>query len=246
MYLTVKNVGKGPSYETQANIANLSGDGLMLHAGRFDISNIKPGDVRKVVFSFDVEQQLVGARGDPHALGRRSRSARVRQREGEDPDLAAHPAERRRLLHEDRGGGGDPAPVAGGERARLRPAPGGRRGQGARRGARRVPQDRPRRWALRVRRGARGDPGGGPAPAAVAFEDLYSHAPPTLERRRRGAGDDRRHREDQRGRRRTASGCSTPSSSSGRGSSTTSRTATAPTRRRPSSRSRRRSGQGST
>jgi carboxyl-terminal processing protease len=58
MYLTVKNVGKGRSYETQANIANLSGEGLLLHAGRFDISNMQPGDTRRVVFSFDVQQQL--------------------------------------------------------------------------------------------------------------------------------------------------------------------------------------------
>ncbi|MCK6587192.1 MAG: S41 family peptidase, partial [Polyangiaceae bacterium] len=58
MYLTVKNVGKGRSYETQANISNLSGEGLLLRAGRFDISNMMPGDIRKVVFSFDVQQQL--------------------------------------------------------------------------------------------------------------------------------------------------------------------------------------------
>ena len=58
MYLTVKNVGKGRSYETQTNIANLSGDGLLLRAGRFDISNMAPGDVRKVAFTFDVQQQL--------------------------------------------------------------------------------------------------------------------------------------------------------------------------------------------
>ncbi|MCC6559081.1 MAG: PDZ domain-containing protein, partial [Polyangiaceae bacterium] len=61
MYLTVKNVGKGRSFDTQANIANLSGDGLFLHAGRFDISNMAPGDVRKVVFTFDVERQLADA-----------------------------------------------------------------------------------------------------------------------------------------------------------------------------------------
>ncbi|MEZ4297836.1 MAG: MXAN_5808 family serine peptidase [Polyangiaceae bacterium] len=61
MYLTVKNVGKGRSYETQANIANLSGDGLLLRAGRFDISNMQPGDTRKVVFTFDVQQQLADA-----------------------------------------------------------------------------------------------------------------------------------------------------------------------------------------
>jgi len=58
MYLTVKNIGKGRSYDTQANIANLSGEGLLLHAGRFDISNMSPGDVRRVAFTFDVQQQL--------------------------------------------------------------------------------------------------------------------------------------------------------------------------------------------
>jgi len=61
MHLTVKNAGKGRSFETQANIANLSGDGLLLHAGRFDISNMMPGDVRKVAFSFDVLPSLADA-----------------------------------------------------------------------------------------------------------------------------------------------------------------------------------------
>jgi carboxyl-terminal processing protease len=63
MYLTVKNVGKGRSYETLANLRNLSGDGLLLHDGRFDVSNMAPGDVRKVAFTFDVQPQLV----DPEA-----------------------------------------------------------------------------------------------------------------------------------------------------------------------------------
>ncbi len=58
MYLTVKNVGAGRSYETQANLANRSGDGVLLRKGRFDISNMKPGDVRKVTFTFDVQPQL--------------------------------------------------------------------------------------------------------------------------------------------------------------------------------------------
>jgi len=61
MYLTVKNVGKGRSYETQANVRNLSGDGLLLHEGRFDISNMNPGDTRKIAFTFDVEPQLAEA-----------------------------------------------------------------------------------------------------------------------------------------------------------------------------------------
>lgn len=58
MYLSVKNVGKGKSYETQANLRNLSGDGLLLHEGRFDISNMQPGELRKVAFTFDVEAPL--------------------------------------------------------------------------------------------------------------------------------------------------------------------------------------------
>ena len=58
IYLNVKNVGKGPSYETQANLRNVSGDGLLLHAGRFDISNMKPGEGRNVAFTFDVLESL--------------------------------------------------------------------------------------------------------------------------------------------------------------------------------------------
>jgi carboxyl-terminal processing protease len=56
IYLTVKNIGRGRSFETQANLRNLSGDGLLLHEGRFDISNMAPGEVKKVQFTFDVEQ----------------------------------------------------------------------------------------------------------------------------------------------------------------------------------------------
>jgi carboxyl-terminal processing protease len=56
MYLTVKNTGHGRSFETQANLRNLSGDGLLLHEGRFDISNLAPGEVKRVQFTFDVDQ----------------------------------------------------------------------------------------------------------------------------------------------------------------------------------------------
>ncbi len=63
MYLTVKNVGKGRSFETMANLRNLSGDGLLLHDGRFDISNVMPNETKRVAFTFDVEPQLA----DPEA-----------------------------------------------------------------------------------------------------------------------------------------------------------------------------------
>ncbi len=42
MYLTVKNVGKGRSFATMANLRNLSGEGLLLHDGRFDLP-LEPG-----------------------------------------------------------------------------------------------------------------------------------------------------------------------------------------------------------
>ncbi|HEY6080639.1 MAG TPA: MXAN_5808 family serine peptidase [Polyangiaceae bacterium] len=58
VYMTVKNVGKGKSFESQANLRNLTGDGLLLHNGRFDVSNLKPGDSRTVAFTFDVLDQL--------------------------------------------------------------------------------------------------------------------------------------------------------------------------------------------
>jgi carboxyl-terminal processing protease len=54
IYFDVKNVGKGASRETQALVRNLTGDGLLLRAGRFDVSNMKPGEKRGVVFTFDV------------------------------------------------------------------------------------------------------------------------------------------------------------------------------------------------
>jgi carboxyl-terminal processing protease len=57
-YLTVKNVGKGKSFDTQANLANLSGEALLLQKGRFDISNMAPGDTRRVSFTFDVASKL--------------------------------------------------------------------------------------------------------------------------------------------------------------------------------------------
>ena len=58
VYLTVKNVGVGSSHETQANLSNRSGGGVLLRQGRFDISNMKPGSVRKVAFTLDVRKQL--------------------------------------------------------------------------------------------------------------------------------------------------------------------------------------------
>jgi len=58
LYLRVKNIGEGPSLESQANLENLTGDGLLLRAGRFDLSNMRPGEEREVAFTFDVLSSL--------------------------------------------------------------------------------------------------------------------------------------------------------------------------------------------
>jgi carboxyl-terminal processing protease len=54
VYFRVKNVGEGSSMETQANLRNITGDGLLLKAGRFDLASMKPGEEREVEFTFDV------------------------------------------------------------------------------------------------------------------------------------------------------------------------------------------------
>jgi carboxyl-terminal processing protease len=58
MYVTVRNVGRGKSYETQANLRNLSGDGILLGEGRFDVSNMAPGDTRRLALTFDVSPKI--------------------------------------------------------------------------------------------------------------------------------------------------------------------------------------------
>jgi carboxyl-terminal processing protease len=54
LFLRVKNVGEGQSFETHANLRNLSGRGIVLTAGRFRIDDMAPGEERVVRFSFEV------------------------------------------------------------------------------------------------------------------------------------------------------------------------------------------------
>jgi carboxyl-terminal processing protease len=54
MYLQVSNVGEGTSRDTQANLRNLSGQGILLHDGRFHLEELAPGDERTVEFTFEV------------------------------------------------------------------------------------------------------------------------------------------------------------------------------------------------
>lgn len=58
VYFDIRNTGRGPSYETQARLRNLTGNGLLLRDGRFDVSGMKPGETRSVEFTFDVLEVL--------------------------------------------------------------------------------------------------------------------------------------------------------------------------------------------
>ena len=179
MYLTVKNGGKGRSFDTQANIANLSGDGLFLHAGRFDISNMSPGDVRKVAFTFDVLPALVDQEATL-TLSVGDRDLREFVTEKVKIPIAA-PAQITRASG---------AVKAGAQGATLLPsADPGARGFG------RLP---PGASAALVGKlgeldkielgggrfafvSARDVAPGGAAPGTIAFDDLYQHAPPSLD-----------------------------------------------------------------
>jgi carboxyl-terminal processing protease len=179
MYLTVKNAGKGRSFDTQANIANLSGDGLFLHAGRFDISNMMPGDVRRVAFTFDVQQQLT----EPEATISLSVG---------DRDLREFVTEKVKIPVEppaqiSKAGG---AVKAGAQGAMILPSP-----DPSARGFGRLAPGAAAPLVGKVGELDKIDLGGGrfafvaardvaaagAAAGAVAFDDVYLHAPPQLE-----------------------------------------------------------------
>jgi len=60
LYLTVKNVGAGRTYEVQANLSNRSGRGVLLNNGRFQTENLAPGDEWVVPFTFQVLPDFEG------------------------------------------------------------------------------------------------------------------------------------------------------------------------------------------
>lgn len=179
MYLTVKNAGKGRSFETQANIVNLSGDGLFLHAGRFDISNMMPGDVRRVAFTFDVQPQLT----EPNVTVSLSVGDRkLREFVSEKVKI---PVEAPMQVAKTQG-----AVKAGPQGAMLLPSPDpGARGFGRLAPGTSAPllgkvgeldkiELSPGRFAFVV---ARDVAAAGAGAHPVPFDDVYLHAPPTLE-----------------------------------------------------------------
>jgi carboxyl-terminal processing protease len=178
MYLTVKNTGKGRSFETQANISNLSGDGLLLRAGRFDVSNMMPGDVRKVAFTFDVLPSLA----EPEATLSLSVTDRdLREFASEKVKIPIEPG-----LSVARATG---AVRAGPQGATLLPSPDanargfGRLLPGATVGllGRIGEMNKVDLGGGRFAFVSARDVNSGGAAGAVSFEDVYLHAPPTID-----------------------------------------------------------------
>ena len=58
LFLHVRNDGTGRSFETHANLRNLSGRGVLLRHGRFRIDDIEPGGEKVVRFTFEVLQDF--------------------------------------------------------------------------------------------------------------------------------------------------------------------------------------------
>ena len=54
LYFTVKNVSEVDSFEVQANLQNKSGEGVLLHDGRFSRDTLRAGEEWVVPFSFEV------------------------------------------------------------------------------------------------------------------------------------------------------------------------------------------------
>jgi carboxyl-terminal processing protease len=54
VYMRIRNVGKGTSKTTVSNLRNMSGPGILLHAGRFQLQELKPGQEAMVTFKFEV------------------------------------------------------------------------------------------------------------------------------------------------------------------------------------------------
>jgi len=179
LYLTVKNTGKGPSYETQANLKNLSGDGLLLHEGRFYISNLAPGETRRVAFTFDVTNDLA----DPEAKAELSIA---------DTDLRESVVEKVRMpiaapLAVDTASGSVHA-KANGALLLESPEVGARSfGRVPAGGAATVIGKYAAYMKVALGKGrfafvANADvDSGGAAPQTVAFDDIMSHAPPAIE-----------------------------------------------------------------
>ena len=180
MYLTVKNIGRGRSFETQTNLRNLSGDGLALQAGRFDISNMQPGDMRSVVFTWAVQNVAESEITIELSVGDRDLGEYVNEK-------IKIPVEGVSPLTPDSGVSkvtGSEAPLV----ESLRPSarlfgsiPGGKLVRRLGRHGDMVKIDLGANRFAFVPVNSLSDVPGGAAPDAVSFDTIFSHSPPAIE-----------------------------------------------------------------
>ncbi|MDP3276055.1 MAG: MXAN_5808 family serine peptidase [Deltaproteobacteria bacterium] len=58
LYFTMRNIGRGRGYETQVNLKNLSGQGVILADGRFSFRQVATNEERQMAFTFSVENDF--------------------------------------------------------------------------------------------------------------------------------------------------------------------------------------------
>lgn len=58
LYMTVRNTGRGRGFNTQINLKNLSGQGVLLRDGRFTFDRFDVGGERVLAFTFQVESSF--------------------------------------------------------------------------------------------------------------------------------------------------------------------------------------------
>jgi carboxyl-terminal processing protease len=97
VYLRLKNVGQGSSEETVANLRNLSGPGVLLHAGRFPLGELKPGAEQVVAFTFELlpefnEQEIKLEVSISDTVSRESAGEKLRLPVRQEPPQGFSPA----------------------------------------------------------------------------------------------------------------------------------------------------------
>jgi carboxyl-terminal processing protease len=60
VYFDVQNTGKGKALNVTANLRNITGPGVLLRDGRFELKEVPPGEARRVAFTFDVSPEFEG------------------------------------------------------------------------------------------------------------------------------------------------------------------------------------------
>ena len=85
---------KQRSYETQANVKNLSGEGVLLRQGRFQLDNMQPGETRPDPGPAEGQAGSAVAAFGSRRIGQRWRRAFPRSMSSEVSNFRSGPADR--------------------------------------------------------------------------------------------------------------------------------------------------------